>query len=458
MSSSVHQTWSSRGAFLLATAGAAVGLGNVWRFPFVTGQNGGAAFVLVYLACVFLIGVPIIMAELAMGRMAQLSPIGTINALVSKEHAGPIWRAIGFLSLAVPFMGFSYYSVVAGWSLYYTADAMLGAFQAMSTAESQTLFGGLVAAPLTNVLLQGAVLMATAAIVGGGLRGGIERATKIMMPGLLLILLIMIGYNLVAADIGQAFTFLFAPDFSRLTMTSILIALGQAFFSVGVGVGFMITYGAYLPKDVSIPRAAVTVASVDTLVALLAGLAIFPIVFSSGLDPSEGPGLVFMTMPVAFGVMPLGYLLGILFFLLLVLAAFTTTIGMLEPMVSYLEERWRSSRIVMSCAAALVVWMSGVFPALSDNVLAGVRPVSFIPALADKSVFEVYDFLTASVLIPINALLIALFAGWIVTRSAFEQELAMDRDKAFSFSLWHILIRYVVPFAVLVITVTGLMG
>ena len=458
MTSSVHQSWSSRNAFLLATAGAAVGLGNVWRFPFVTGQNGGAAFIVVYLVCVFLIGVPIIMAELAMGRMAQLSPIGAMRVLVQKEGASPFWKVIGFLSLAVPFMGFSYYSVVAGWSLFYTSSAIIGAFQEMTSAESQAMFQGLVASPVLNVVLQGVVLIATALIVGLGLRGGIERATKIMMPGLLIILVLMIGYNLFAADMGAALTFLFAPDFSKLTLTSVLVALGQAFFSVGVGVGFMMTYGAYLPRDVSLPRAAIVVAGIDTAIAILAGLAIFPIVFSAGLDPSEGPGLVFMTMPVAFGGMPLGHVLGILFFLLLVMAAFTTTLAMLEPMVSYLEERWRSSRVVLSCGAGLVIWMSGIFPALSDNVLAGVTPITFIPALAEKSVFEVYDFVTASVLIPINGLLIAVFAGWIMTASALEDELAMGQDGMFSFTLWRILIRYVAPFAVLVITVTGLMG
>jgi NSS family neurotransmitter:Na+ symporter len=440
----------------MACAGAAVGLGNVWRFPFVTGQNGGAAFVIVYLAFVFLIGVPIIMAELALGRMGHLSPIGSVKRIVAEQGASRSWYAIGVMSLAVPFLGFTYYSVVAGWSVQYTADALLGTFASVSADESLSLFQALVGSPVTNVLLQGVVIMATAVVVGSGLQQGIERVTKVMMPSLLGILLLMIGYNALQADLGQAFTFLFAPDFSKLTGTSVMIALGQAFFSVGVGVGFMITYGAYLPRHVSVPMAAVSVAAIDTIVALLAGLAIFPIVFASGLSPSEGPGLVFITMPVAFGAMPFGQTLGVLFFLLLFMAAFTSTLGMLEPMVSFMEERWRAGRIALACAAGLVIWVVGIFPALSDNVFAGMRPLSGVAGLSEKSVFELFDFATASVMIPINALLISLFAGWVVTSSRFKEELALGSDAAFW--LWTVLIRYVAPIAVLVITLSGLFG
>ncbi len=456
MATSVHQTWSSRGAFLLACAGAAVGLGNVWRFPFITGQNGGAAFVIVYLAFVFLIGVPIIMAELALGRIGQLSPIGTIRKIAREHNASPVWLAIGLMSLAVPFVGFTYYSVVAGWSVRYAVGALLGAFANVGAEQSQALFQDLVGSPGLNLMLQGLVIMATAVVVGGGLQQGIERVTKVMMPSLLGILVLMIVYNLFAADVGAAFAFLFEPDFSRLTGTSIMLALGQAFFSVGVGVGFMLTYGAYLPADVSVPKAAFLIALLDTGVALLAGLAIFPIVFASGLSPSEGPGLVFITMPVAFGGMPLENVLGILFFLLLFMAAFTSTLGMLEPIVSYMEERWKNSRLVLAAGAGLVIWIVGIFPALSDNVLAGVKPLGFIGGLSEKSVFEIFDFFTASVMIPINGLLIALFAGWAVRSNALRDELGLP--DGVPFLVWSFLIRYVAPFAVLVITVSGLIG
>ena len=451
-----HSLWTSRWTFLFATAGAAVGLGNVWRFSFLTGQNGGAAFVVVYLAFVFVIGVPIIMAELAIGRMGQLSPIGSIKRIIQLQDASNFWQAIGKLSLVVPFIGFTFYSVVTGWTLYYAGQAITNAFKGVSSVEAQSLFKALTVSPMVTIMLQGVVVVATAVIVGKGLRQGIERTTKIMVPGLGVILLLMVVYNVFAADMSSAIEFLFSPNFSELNGTSILLALGQAFFSVGVGVGFMMTYGAYLPKDISIPKAAFVIGSVDTGVALLAGLAIFPIVFATGLDPSEGPGLVFVTMPVAFSAMPFGYILGVVFFLLLFVAAYTTTIGMLEPVVAYLEERWNRGRLALAIWAGLVIWLIGILPGLSDNVLADVRPLAFITSLADKSIFETFDFMTASVLIPINAFLIALFAGWVVSVEAFKRELGFRSHVLFN--VWIALMRYVVPIAVLIITISGLLG
>ena len=451
-----HSLWTSRWTFLFATAGAAVGLGNVWRFSFLTGQNGGAAFVLVYLAFVFVIGVPIIMAELAIGRMGQLSPIGSINGIIQLHDASHFWQVIGKLSLVVPFIGFTFYSVVTGWTLYYAGQAITNAFKGVSSVEAQSLFEALTLSPMVTIILQGVVVVATAVIVGNGLRQGIERTTKIMVPGLGVILLLMVAYNVFAADMSSAIEFLFSPNFSELSVTSILLALGQAFFSVGVGVGFMMTYGAYLPKDISIPKAAFVIGSVDTGVALLAGLAIFPIVFATGLDPSEGPGLVFVTMPVAFSAMPFGYILGVTFFLLLFVAAYTTTIGMLEPVVAYLEERWNRGRLALAIWAGLVIWLIGILPGLSDNVLADVRPLAFITGLADKSIFETFDFITASVLIPINAFLIALFAGWVVSVETFKSELGFRSDALFN--VWIVLMRYMVPLAVLIITISGLLG
>jgi NSS family neurotransmitter:Na+ symporter len=451
-----HSLWTSKWTFLFATAGAAVGLGNVWRFSFLTGQNGGAAFVLVYLAFVFVIGVPIIMAELAIGRMGQLSPIGSIKGIIQLQDASHFWQVIGKLSLVVPFIGFTFYSVVTGWTLYYAGQAITNAFKGVSSVEAQSLFEALTLSPMVTIILQGVVVVATAVIVGNGLRQGIERTTKIMVPGLGVILLLMVAYNVFAADMSSAIEFLFSPNFSELSGTSILLALGQAFFSVGVGVGFMMTYGAYLPKDISIPKAAFVIGSVDTGVALLAGLAIFPIVFATGLDPSEGPGLVFVTMPVAFSAMPFGYILGVTFFLLLFVAAYTTTIGMLEPVVAYLEERWNRGRLALAIWAGLVIWLIGILPGLSDSVLADVRPLAFITGLADKSIFETFDFITASVLIPINAFLIALFAGWVVSVETFKSELGFRSDALFN--VWIVLMRYMVPLAVLIITISGLLG
>lgn len=451
----VHQSWTSRAAFLLATTGAAVGLGNLWRFPFLAGANGGSAFVLVYLACVAAICIPVATAEIALGRMGQLSAIGSVKAIARREGAGPAWTAIGYLSVIIPFVGLAYYSVVTGWALSYMVTGMLGGLAGITPDRSQSVFGELIASPWTNLLFQGVVIGLTAYVVGRGLHAGIERATKVMMPALFLLLVVLIGYNLVAADFGRALSFLFTPDFSKVTATTVMLALGQAFFSVGVGVGFMITYGAYLPGRVSIPRSAAIVAGVDTLVAVMAGLAIFPIVFASGLSPGEGPGLVFVTMPVAFASMPFGQVLAVLFFLLLFLAAFTSTIAMLEPAVSVLEERRSEGRLTLAFATAGVIWLLGIAPALSGNLLAEVRPLSWLPAVAEKTVFETFDLMTGSVLIPLNALLIAVFAGWIVSMNAFRRE--VDVPPRFLVA-WRLLVKILAPLAIVAITLFGFLS
>ncbi len=450
------RAWSSKLTFVLATAGAAVGLGNLWRFPFITGENGGAAFILIYLACVFLIGVPIITAEITIGRMGHMSPIGAARAIIKKQKVSRFWMIVGYLSLAVPFFGFTYYSVVAGWSLNYAVEAGLGSFEGFSSEASGGWFQSFAAQPWHNILLQGLVIILTAYVVGRGIKDGIEKAVKIMMPALFLMLVLMMVYGMFSGGFGQAVEFLFTPDFSEITAKTFMLALGQAFFSVGVGVGFMMAYGAYLPAAADIPKTAVVIASVDTLVALLAGLAIFPIVFASGLSPSQGPGLVFITMPVAFGGMAFGQIIGAIFFLLLFVAAFTSTIAMLEPIIAYMEERFDKARPVLAFSAAGVVWLVGIFPALSNGVLADVRPLSFIAGLEDRDIFGAFDFFVTSILIPVNALMISLFAGWVIHEKAFKQELSQTSDLLFT--TWRVLIKFLAPVAVMAITYFGLVG
>jgi len=451
----VHPVWSSRLAFVVATAGAAVGLGNLWRFPFLAGTQGGGAFVLIYLACVAAICIPIIIAEIALGRMGRQSPIETIRILAAREGASKAWTAIGWLSLAVPFMGFTYYSIVAGWAVKYAWFSGAGLFEGITGGQSGALFSATAASGVSNLAFQGLIIFATALVVGFGIKRGIEVATKLMMPALFLILLLMVAYNLMNGGIEEAAQFLFVPDWSKVTGTTVLYALGQAFFSIGVGVGFMITYGAYLPQGVSIPRGAAAVAGIDTLVSLLAGLAIFPIVFKAGLNPTEGPGLTFVTMPVAFGAMALGQILGVLFFILLIFAAFTSTIAMLEPLVCYGEERTKTSRFALAFGLAFAVYAVGVLPSLSWGALADIRPLSFLPALGEKSVFETFDFFTASILIPVNAFLIAAFAGWIVAKDRFRAELGLSPG---AFLLWRAIMVYLAPLVVLAITLFGLVG
>ena len=449
--------WSSRLTFVLATAGAAVGLGNLWGFPFLAGENGGAAFIIIYLICVVLIALPIIIAEIAIGRMGHLSPIGTMRNLTRDLGVSKFWKSIGVMSLAVPFVGFTFYSVVAGWALNYTIRAASGELEGLTGETSKAMFGDLNADPIMTILFQGVIFLATAYVVGRGLKKGIEWATKIMMPALFVMLAGMALYGMLKADFAAAATFLFSPDFSVVTAKTVMIAMGQAFFSIGVGVGFMITYGAYLPGATNVPKSAAQIAGIDTMVAIFAGLAIFPIVFAAGQSPAEGPGLVFVTMPIAFGGMPFGQFIGTVFFLLLFVAAFTSTLGMLEPIVSYMEERWqKASRFMLAFSAVLVIWFVGIAPALSGSLLADVRPFFFIPALEDRDVFSSFYFLSAVIMLPISGFLISLFAGWVIKKETFRDQLGIKNEALFN--IWHFLLKYLAPVAVVAITVFGMLG
>ena len=449
----MKKQWSSRLGFLLVSIGTAVGLGNLWRFPFITGENGGGAFVLIYIAFVVLIGVPIIIGEVALGRMGGGSAVTTTRRLRHANRAGPQWQIIGALSLAVPFIGLSYYAVVAGWSFQYMFGAVSQAFQGFDQSSSADYLSRLQNNSSLAILFHAIFIGATIIVVGFGLQKGVERAARFMMPGLFLILLILLIYVIFAADFAAGFHFLFNPDFSKLTPTAILLALGQAFFSIAVGVGAFITYGAYLPKSVSIPKSAAIIVAIDTLVAIMAGLVIFSIVFAEGLDAAGGPGLIFVILPVAFGGMAGGAVAGGLFFLMLFFAAFTSAIGMLEPVVSYLEEKFSTTRFRVALFGGLAIWAVGLGPALSFGVWSDLKPLDFGP-FAGKGIFEIYDFLIANILLPVNALFISLFAGWVIKTEIMQQELQFTNGKLYP--AWRSLIRYVVPLAILLVLVNGL--
>ncbi len=440
-----HDTWSSKPAFLLATVGAAVGLGNLWRFPFVAGENGGGAFVLVYLACVLLLGIPIMMAELAIGRRGGRSPLSTMRKLSTDEGASRRWQVIGWLSIGIPLIGLSYYSVVAGWAIDYVAKAAMNSFHGFDGNQSEQTFNRLLASPINLVLLHTLFIGGAVFVVSRGIHGGIERISKIMMPTLFLLLIIMVINSVVAADIEAGLKFLFAPDFSKLTPATLVIALGQAFFSVAIGVGVLMTYGSYMPKNYSLSTSAATIALADTCVAMLAGLAIFPVVFQYGLNPGGGPGLIFVTLPVAFGQMPGGHILGFLFFVLLFFAAFSTAIGMLEPIVSWFSDRGMS-RPKMAVVSGATAWFMGLAAVLSFNIWSEVRLLSVIPLLAEKDIFELIDFIISNLMLPLNALLIALFAGWVLSKSSTLEELQLPDN--WSYRYWRFSIRYIAPVAI----------
>jgi len=438
-----HEQWSSSTTFLLATVGAAVGLGNLWRFPFITGQNGGAAFVLLYVIFVIFLCVPIIIAELAIGRRGGGSAVATMRKLTTEARAGRGWHVIGWLSILIPLVGMSYYSIVAGWSIDYIVKATTYSYADYNGTDSANAFNLLLASPMRLLFFHGLFLASAVFVVARGLGRGIEVIAKYMMPALFAILIVLVINAIFNADIRRGLDFLFNPAFDKITAHVVFMAMGQAFFSVAIGVGVMITYGAYVPATVSLPKAAITIVLADTAVALLAGVAIFPVVFANGLDPADGPGLIFVTLPVAFGNMPAGHIVGLLFFVLLFFAAFSTVIGMLEPVVSWLEEHRGFSRPKMAALAGACAWALGIVTALSFNVWSDVRLLPMVPVLSEKSIFDLLDFLIATLLIPINAMLIAIFAGWMMSRQALLKELGVKNEVLFG--LLRFTLRYAAP-------------
>ncbi len=434
---------------MLATAGAAVGLGNIWRFPFMAGENGGGAFVLLYLAFVVVIGIPIAIAELLLGSRGRASPVGTMLKLSQAEGRSRGWTVIGWLSVGMPLAALSFYSVIASWSLEYLARAALGLFAGLEAESSRQEFAGFMASPLRMIAWHSLFIALTVLAVMRGVRHGLEAVARLMMPGLLLILLLMVIYGITAADFAGAVDFLFRPDFRRVTPAVVLMALGQAFFSLSVGGGYLITYGAYVPAGISLPRAGIQICLMDAGVALLAGLAIFPIVLGHGLPTDGGPGLIFESLPLAFGGMPLGRLLGAMFFLLLAFAAFTSTVSMLEPAVAWLTERRGWPRRRAAPAAAALSWSLGLVVVLSFNVWRDVRPLSGVPLLERLGIFPLLDFLIANLTLPLNALLIAIFTGWLMSRRS--QQAALDLGGGWPYRLWLLATRVLAPVAILVI-------
>lgn len=441
----LHTQWSSRLAFILAASGSAIGLGNIWKFPYLAGDNGGGAFVLVYLLCVLAIGIPIMIAETMLGRRGRQSPINTMLTLADEAKASPAWHFAGWLGVVAGFLILSYYSVIAGWSMAYLFKTGGGFLSHPGPFDAQQVFNDLKSSPDVQFVWHTAFMAATMLIVGKGVSAGIEKTTRLMMPALLIMLLLLDGYAMSSQGFGQGMAFLFKPDFSKLSGEGVLIAMGQAFFSLGLGMGSIMVYGSYLPDHVSIARSSVIVAAADTMVALLAGVAIFPIVFANGLEPTMGPGLIFETLPIAFGQMPAGGLFGTLFFVLVFFAAITSAIALIEPAVAWLSENKGLSRQQACVWSGLVCWFIGLGTVFSFNVWSG-------RTWFGKNFFELVDFLTADLMLPIGGILVAVFAGWIMRREVSESELDMGKH----YDRWLILVKYVAPISVALIFLRGL--
>jgi len=447
-------TWSSNTSFLLATIGIAVGLGNIWRFPYVVGTNGGGAFVLVYLITLLCFAAPIMIAELIIGREGQKDPFSTMKKLTSDNKANKFWHIIGWLSLLIPFIALSYYSVVAGWTLDYTVQSLMNNFDGISSQGSKDYFQSLAGSPVKSTALCLGFIAFAAFIISKSLKEGLEKSVKLLMPMLFVILLFLVGYAAYAGDFKRGFEYLFTPDLSKITPDVVLAAMGQAFFSLGVGAGSVMAYGGYLSKDISIPRSVLVVASADTLVALLAGLAIFPFVFAFDLAPSSGPGLIFETLPIAFGQIAGGQWISFLFFFLLAGAAITTALSMLECLVRFLNDKYGITRLKATLYAASGSAFFGIGAALSFNLLSSFKPLGFIDSFADKTLFDLMDYAVANVMIPINALLIVGFCGWVLSRKMVKSQFC-DKDSVY-FKPWLFLIRYIAPLGVIAVLFVGL--
>jgi NSS family neurotransmitter:Na+ symporter len=430
----------------MASVGFAVGLGNIWRFPYVAGENGGAAFVLIYLACAIGIGVPILMAELLVGRRGKGSPPTAIAEAAEMSGSTRQWKWAGGMGLLAAYTIQIVYGVVVGWVLWYLYKAVLTGFAGLDAGGAEAEFASVLADNLGMLAWTLVGLAITGLIIYSGVKDGIERAVTVMMPLMFLLLLGLAGYNVVAGGFSEAIAWLFTPDFSKIGPATVLAAIGQAFFSIGVAMGGMMTYGAYLPREISIARSVIIIVIADTGVALLAGLVIFPAVFHYGLDPAAGAGLIFQTLPVAFAQMPGGHVFAVLFFLMLSVAGITSMVGLVESVNAWLEDRYnmprhRSALLVVGSVAVL-----SVMSILSYNVIGDI-------GFGGRNFNAIMDYFSNQILLPLGGLLIAVFAGWSLKRQISRDELHTLSERGFS--LWYFLIRYVVPPALLVIFVMG---
>ncbi|MCF6355697.1 MAG: sodium-dependent transporter [Candidatus Polarisedimenticolaceae bacterium] len=444
---SIHGQWSSRMAFILAATGSAVGLGNIWKFPYITGENGGGAFVLVYLLCVLLIGIPIMMAEVLIGRRGRQSPINTMRTLAHEESQHGIWQMIGWSGMIAGFLIISFYSVIAGWSLAYVFRTAAGLFTGVTADGAASIFSALVSDPERLLAWHTVFMVMTMVVVSRGVRSGLEKAVRILMPLLFLLLLLLVGYAMNSGKFAEGLAFLFTPDFSALSAGAVLTAMGHAFFTLSLGMGAIMAYGSYLPKNVSIAKTSLVIALMDTAVALLAGMAIFPLVFANGLEPGAGPGLIFQTLPLAFGHMAGGTLFGTLFFLLLTFAAWTSAISIIEPAVAWLVENRRVNRIKSATIIGVAAWLMGIVTIMSFNDWA--FEFSFAGETKSSGMFDVLDILTANIMLPLGGLAMAIFAGWYMSERSTADEL--DIGEGLLYQGWRFLVRFVAPFAVIMV-------
>lgn len=431
-----HGLWSSRGAFIIAATGAAVGLGNIWKFPYVAGENGGGAFVIIYIFCALILGFPLMMAEILLGRYARQNPAGTIRTIAIEAKKNKFWSFVGALTILVGPLILSYYSVIAGWALGYSFKSISGIFDHIDAHKTTLLFQNFIDKPVKLIFWHSVIMLGSIIVIARGLEKAIEKTVRFMLPTLVALLIIIAIYGINTGSFDEAFVYLFKPDFSKVSGKTLLLAAGQAFFSLSIATGTIMMFGAYLPRYASVTSSAFIIVIADTLIALLAGLAIFPIVMKYHLPPDTGPGLAFQTLPIALGNLPYSSFFATLFFIMLVFAAFTSSISLLEPPVAWMTESKKLSRTKATVLVGGTVWLVGIGVALSFNRWSHFK-------LLNLNIFETLDFLTADIMLPLGGLLIAIFTGWQLPKSFLLQELQL-KDNAL-FYAWRFTLRFVVP-------------
>ncbi len=444
-SNSIHDQWSSKWAFILAATGAAVGLGNVWRFPYTAGINGGSAFVLVYLICVIVIGLPILIAEIIIGRHARKNPVDALSTLAQQANHSRHWGLLGWWGALALLLVLSFYSVVSGWSIAYLIKGFSGQFAHLSTPQIKTLWSNFLANPWRLLAWHTLFIALTIGVIIRGVQAGLEKATKLMMPALYLILIVLVIYAGINGDFKRGVHFLFDFDASKITPNIIVAAMGHAFFTLALGAGAMLTYGIYVPKRINIASAVVIVAGLDVLVAFLSGLAIFPIVFANHLSPAAGPGLMFVTLPVAFAKMPFGPVVGGLFCVLLLFAAWTSSINLAEPLVIIFMKKLKLSRTRAAILTGFGAWLFGIGSLLSFNVWQHLK------FFGKFTVFDLATNIPIDIILPIGGIGFAIFAGWIMQKTASREEVHPS-----VYQSWRLLVRYIAPLGIFIVFVGSL--
>jgi NSS family neurotransmitter:Na+ symporter len=452
-----REQWSSTWGFLLAAVGFAVGMGNIWRFPYQLGENGGAAFLIVYLACALGIGLPLLITEFSIGRRGGASASQSVINVARETGRSSKWGIIGNLGIFCAFIILTYYTVLSGWTLDYFVKAASGVFEGANADQTGAMFAALLANPWVLMFWNTVVHILIILVIRQGVQSGLERAVKILMPALFGAIIVMVLYGIFAGDMGTTLRFLLEPDFSKITFGTLMAAIGQAFFSIGIGMGSLIVFGSYMPKDFSIPRSSMYVIFMDTGVAVLAGFAIFPLVFAYGLSPEGGPGLIFQTLPLAFGQMPGGQLFGSIFFVLLIAAALSSCLGLAEGVTNWLDEHMNVPRKKGVLWVSGTAWVIGIASILGFSVWkdswSELGLLYWIPSYDGKDIFDTLDTLAANNLLLIGGALSAIFFGWLVPKALKLEEINV-RDGLF-FKFWRFMIRFVIP---PVLIVTLLMG